>query len=136
MAAKSVIVCVALVATACGGGQPALREIQRVSAGTVDVALLSPDGTIAKGEDTVTIEFRTNESLVDVGTVTASATMPMAGMAPMAGQVRLVPTDTTGRYEATVRLSMAGTWRVDLRWSGPSGAPAGAGAATLSADAQ
>lgn len=114
-----------LVLTAAGcrtpGGDSDLIEVQRVRAGDVDVVLLSNDGTLTKGKDTVTIEFRRGETLVDVGRVKGAATMPMAGMAPMMGSVFLEPGGTPGRYTADTDLSMSGGWTLNLEWDGPAG---------------
>ena len=113
--------------TSAGDNQ---KEFQRVRSGNVDVVLLSDDGTLTHGKDAVTVEFRRAEGgLVDVGTVKAGATMPMAGMAPMLGSVFLERTDTPGRYTADTDLSMAGGWQLTLEWDGP----AGRGTATFSA---
>jgi hypothetical protein len=98
-----------------------LKEIQRAKSGDLDVVLLSDDGAVTHGKDTVTIEFRRGTDLVDVGAVKAAATMPMAGMPPMMGSVFLDKTDTPGRYTGTTDLGMAGTWRMNLTWDGPAG---------------
>jgi len=134
MAWKSLVLCVAVVAAACTAGENApLEEIQRTRSGAVDVVLLSSDAAIRKGLDSFTIEFRAADGqLVDVGAVKANATMPMAGMAPMAGEVTVQPAGAKGRYSVSSKLSMAGTWRIDVEWNGP----AGAGTATLSTAAQ
>ena len=83
------------------------------------------------GKDALTIEFRraSGGDLVDVGTVKAGATMPMAGMAPMLGSIFVEPTGTPGRYTADTELSMAGGWQLKLEWDGP----AGRGSATFNA---
>jgi hypothetical protein len=60
-------------------------------------------------------------TLVDVGTVTVSASMPMAGMAPMFGDSTVTPTATRGRYDLSSTLGMAGAWRLDVAWNGPRG---------------
>lgn len=108
-----------------------LKELQRARSGNVDVVLLSEDGTLTHGKDALTVEFRkaSGGDLVDVGTVKAGATMPMAGMAPMLGSVFLEPTDTPGRYTADTDLSMAGGWHLKLEWDGS----AGRGSATFNA---
>jgi hypothetical protein len=69
----------------------------------------------------VTVEFRRGDTLVDVGTVKAVATMPMAGMAPMMGSVFLEPGDAPGRYKAETDRSMSGGWTLNLEWEGPAG---------------
>jgi hypothetical protein len=120
---------------ACGGGEPAtLMELQRVRSGNVDVVMLSSNETLRDGKDTAVVEFRSvaDGRLVDVGDVQATATMPMAGMAPMIGMVDVTPTDIAGRYSMATDLSMAGDWRIGVEWNGP----AGQGTASLSTSAQ
>ena len=56
-----------------------LIELQRIRSGDLDVVLLSNDGRLSHDTDTMTVEFRRGDTLVDVGTVKAAATMPMAG---------------------------------------------------------
>ncbi len=115
--------------TACGGNTAGsdLIELQRHRSGDIDVVLLSNDGTLTHGKDALTVEFRRGETLVDVGTVKAGATMPMAGMAPMMGSVFLEKGDMPGRYKADTDLSMSGGWQLKLDWDGP----AGQGSATM-----
>lgn len=96
-------------------------ELQRVHANGVDVVLLSSDGTLSHGKDTLTVEFRRGEELVDVGAVKAGATMPMAGLPDMLGSVFLEPGDAPGRYTADTDLSMSGGWKLKLDWDGPAG---------------
>ena len=96
-------------------------ELQRVRANGVDVVLLSSDGTLSHGKDTLIVEFRRRDELVDVGTVKAAATMPMAGLPDMLGSVFLEPGDAPGRYTADTDLGMSGGWRLKLEWDGPAG---------------
>lgn len=112
-----------LTLAGCGGGTAGtdLIELQRVRAGQLDVVLLSNDGNLTHGKDAVTVEFRRGDELVDVGTVKAGATMPMAGMPPMLGSVFLERTDAAGRYSAQTDLSMSGGWQLKLDWDGPAG---------------
>ena len=100
---------------------PELLELQRVKSGDLDVVLLSRDGSLTHGKDTVTVEFRRGNTLVDVGTVKAGATMPMAGMPPMMGSVFLKRDETPGRYLAETDLGMSGGWQLKLDWDGPAG---------------
>ena len=106
-----------------GGAGTDLKEIQRVRASNLDVVLLSDDGTLTNGKDTVTVEFRraSDGALVDVGKVKSFATMPMAGLPPMMGSVFLNPGDKPGRYSAETDLGMSGGWDVKLEWDGPAG---------------
>lgn len=121
---------------ACGGAeeQSALKELERARSGNVDVVLLTPDEGLRTGDDTFFVEFRSASDgrLVDVGNVQATATMPMAGMAPMSGSVNVTPTKTSGRYSVASDLSMAGDWRIQIEWSGPEGR----GSVSLSTSAQ
>ena len=124
--------CVALViglaVSGCGSAPAAgpLKELQKVRSGDVDVVLLSETGTLAQGKSSFALEFRSaaDGSLRDVGMVRATATMPMAGMAPMFGTVDVRNSDTPGRYLVNGEFSMTGTWQIKVEWQG--------GAATLS----
>jgi hypothetical protein len=113
----------AVVAGACGGGgDDRMQEVQRVRSGDLDLVLLSEDGVLNKGHESFTIEFRKADggSMVDVGTVTTSANMPMPGMT-MSGNVLVERSDVAGRYRASGDFGMAGTWQMRLEWNGPSG---------------
>ena len=106
-----------------------LKELQRAKSGDVNVVLLSAGDSLKQGKGNFVLEFRdASGGLVDVGTVTVSATMPMAGMAPMFGESDVTSTDTKGRYQVASDLGMVGTWRFNILWNGP----AGAGSAALS----
>ncbi|HEX6314058.1 MAG TPA: efflux RND transporter permease subunit, partial [Gemmatimonadaceae bacterium] len=96
--------------------------IQTVPAGDIDVVLLSASGTLRQGRNAFTIEFRQpgTNTLLDVGTVRASANMPMPGMV-MSGGLQLAPTSVPGRYAATAEFGMAGAWQMAIEWDGPAG---------------
>jgi Cu(I)/Ag(I) efflux system membrane protein CusA/SilA len=98
------------------------RVVQSVRAGELDVVLLSPTGALRQGRNSFTIEFRRTGTgvLVDVGTVRASAGMPMPGMV-MSGGLEVVPTGVRGRYAATAQFGMAGAWQMAVEWQGPAG---------------
>ena len=111
---------------ACGGQggadtDPALKELQRVKAGNLDVVLLSASDAITHGKDTFVLEFREGGNLRDVGAVKANATMPMAGMPPMFGTLELKPSGVPGRYQVASDLGMAGTWQINVEWQGQAG---------------
>ena len=121
----AVVVTVATVlAVGCGGGGAGgtrLKEVQRVKSGDLDIVLLSEDGALNQGKDTFVIEFRKPDgSLMDGGTVKASANMAMPGMT-MPGSVQVEQSDVPGRYRATGDFGMAGGWQMKVEWNGPSG---------------
>jgi hypothetical protein len=117
-------VAAAVLLVACGGGgapDSGLKEVQRVKSGDLEIALLSEDGTLNQGKDAFVIEFRNAAgSLVDAGTVSTSANMPMPGMT-MPGSVEVVRSDVPGRYRATGDFGMAGAWQMKVEWNGPAG---------------
>ena len=115
---------VVAAAAGCGraGETSKMTELQRVRSGSLDIVLLSPRDALRHGKDTFTIEFRSTSggTLFDVGTVRATANMPMPGM-PMFGSLEVRRTDVPGRYAADSQLDMAGTWRMAVEWDGPAG---------------
>jgi Cu(I)/Ag(I) efflux system membrane protein CusA/SilA len=96
--------------------------VQTVHAGDIDVVLISATGTLQQGRNSFTVEFRRagTTTLVDVGTVRASANMPMPGMVMTSG-LEVTPTAVPGRYGATAEFGMAGAWPMSIEWSGPAG---------------
>jgi Cu(I)/Ag(I) efflux system membrane protein CusA/SilA len=97
------------------------QEVQRVSAGTLQIALLSPTGTLHQGRNAFTIEFRSADGrLVDAGDIHASGNMSMPGMVMSSG-LQIQRTATVGRYEATAEFGMAGAWHMTIEWNGPVG---------------
>jgi copper/silver efflux system protein len=96
--------------------------VQTVRAGDLDVVLLSPSGMLRQGRNAFTIEFRRTgtNTLVDVGSVRASANMPMPGMVMSSG-LQVAPTGVPGRYSATAEFGMAGAWQMAIEWDGPAG---------------
>jgi Cu(I)/Ag(I) efflux system membrane protein CusA/SilA len=95
--------------------------VQRVSAANLQISLLSPTGMLHQGRNAFAIEFRTADGqLVDAGTVHASGNMAMPGMVMSSG-LRIQPTTTVGRYEATAEFGMAGAWHMTIDWDGPAG---------------
>jgi Cu(I)/Ag(I) efflux system membrane protein CusA/SilA len=96
--------------------------VQTVRAGDLDIVLRSAGGTLRQGRNRFTLEFRRTgtTTLVDVGTVRASANMPMPGMV-MSGGLQVTPTGVPGRYAATAEFGMAGAWQMAIDWSGPAG---------------
>ena len=104
-----------------GNAAPAGQVVQRLSAGNLEIALLSPTGILRQGRNTFSLEFRTQDGrLVDVGTVRASGNMPMPGMGMSSG-LQVQRTATAGRYDATAEFGMAGAWHMALEWDGPMG---------------
>ncbi len=102
--------------------QSAGDVVQTVRSGELDIVLLSRTGTLRQGRNAFTVEFRRTgtDTLVEVGTVRASANMPMPGMVMSSG-LRIVPAGVPGRFEATAEFGMAGSWQMELRWDGAAG---------------
>jgi YtkA-like len=95
-----------------------LKSIQRQTAGDYTVSILSKTGTMKNGSSTYALEFRktADSQLADVGKVEVSPVMEMAGMAPMMGGAEVTATSTPGRYEVKGNLTMAGLWKVNVRF--------------------
>lgn len=121
---------IGLAILGCGSTPVAgpLKELQKVRSGDVDVVLLSETGALAQGKNSFVLEFRSaaDGSLRDVGAVRATATMPMAGMAPMFGTVDLRASDAPGRYLVNGEFGMTGTWQIKVEWQGGSATLSGA----------
>jgi Cu(I)/Ag(I) efflux system membrane protein CusA/SilA len=98
------------------------RVVQTVPSGDLDIVLLSETGTLRQGPNRFVIEFRRTgtTTLVDVGTVHASASMAMPGML-MSGGVQVQATGVAGRYAATAEFGMAGAWQMAIEWEGAAG---------------
>jgi hypothetical protein len=122
--AAGTLLVVAVATIACGRPNDAtnLTELQRLRYGTMDIVLLSARDGLRHGTNTLIIEFRSMPAgtLIDVGTVRASATMPMPGM-PMFGSIEIKRTDVAGRYAASGEFAMAGSWRITIEWDGSAG---------------
>lgn len=118
------LACIALPVGACTPPDaPARNEIAQAQAGGVAVVLLSSGDALPKDRGAFTLEFRSqaDNQLTDVGDVTVSATMPMAGMAPMFGTVTARRTDIPGRYDVESDLGMVGSWRIGVEWKSGDG---------------
>jgi hypothetical protein len=103
-------------------GGNTMKELQHAMVGPLDVVLLSPSAALSQGQSFAILEFRrADATLVDVGSVRVSATMPMAGAPTMIGGSEVKPTPAPGRYEIVTDFSMAGTWRLAVEWDGPAG---------------
>src|SRR5262249_21337879 len=97
------------------------QVVQRINAGNLQIALLSPNGTLRQGRNVFTIEFRSADGkLVDAGAVHASGNMAMPGMVMSSG-LQTQRTSTAGRYEATAEFGMAGAWHMTVDWDGSAG---------------
>jgi copper/silver efflux system protein len=96
--------------------------VQTVRADDLEIVLRSADAALRQGRNSFTIEFRRRgtDALVDVGTVRASANMPMPGMVMSSG-LQVTPSGVPGRYAATAEFGMAGAWQMAMEWSGPAG---------------
>jgi hypothetical protein len=104
------------------GSAAAGTVVRTIRSGNLDILVRSPDGILHRGRNVFTIEFRsvTTGTLVDVGTVRATANMTMPGMVMPSG-TQVQPGGAPGRYEASAEFGMAGTWQMAIEWSGPAG---------------
>jgi YtkA-like len=109
------------------GGAPSRERsggsvVHTIRARDIEVVLRSQDAALRQGRNTFTVEFRRldNGTLVDVGTVRASANMRMPGMVMSSG-LQLTPSGVPGRYVATAEFGMAGGWQMAIDWNGPAG---------------
>jgi Cu(I)/Ag(I) efflux system membrane protein CusA/SilA len=95
--------------------------VQTVKTADLTIVVLSETGTLQRGRNAFTLEFRgPNGRLLDVGAVRAAGNMPMPGMVMSSG-LRLAPTAVAGRYSATAEFGMAGAWQMKVEWDGPAG---------------
>ena len=96
--------------------------VQTVTSGDLRISVVSDTGAIHQGRNTFAIEFRdADRRLVDVGSVSVSAAMPMPGMV-MSGGVQVQPSGVPGRYDAAAEFGMAGAWQFRIDWTGDRGA--------------
>ena len=54
--------------------------VRRVQSGDLEIALISPTGSLHTGRNAFTFEFQRGGQLINVGTVRATGNMPMPGM--------------------------------------------------------
>ena len=94
--------------------------VHRVQSGDLEIALLSPTGSLHTGRNAFTFEFQRAGKLIDVGTVRATGNMPMPGMVMPSG-MEVRPSGVTGRYDASAEFGMAGAWQMSVEWDGPAG---------------
>ena len=113
--ASWIVIIVSLLVGGCA--EKPLKTVQTQQAGEYTVTVLSPSGSIKNGANDFVLEFRKSENqLVDVGTVYVAPVMDMRGMAPMMGTATVTPSDTPGRYRVTGNLSMAGMWKFNVKF--------------------
>ena len=124
----AIVIVVSLLALAACVSKPESRpdelmELQRTTAGDLDVVLLAKSGVLPAGRSQATLEFQraSDRHLVDVGTVKVGAAMDMAGLGPMLGSVFVSKGTTPGRYTLDTDLGMTGTWNLTVQWDGPAG---------------
>ena len=130
---RTCVLIAAIAAVAAGCRTAKLTELQKVRSGAVDVVLLSPGDGLKRGRDAFVIEFRSASggTLIDVGKVQATATMPMPGT-PMFGTIDVSAIRCCRAIRRDSEFSMAGTWRMTIQWDGP----AGRGSAAFSGSVQ
>jgi copper/silver efflux system protein len=90
--------------------------------GDLEIVVRAPAGALHTGRNVFYIEFRraSDKSLVDPGSVRATANMSMPGMV-MPGGLQVFRTNVPGRFEVTGDFGMAGAWPMVIDWNGPVG---------------
>ncbi len=99
------------------------KEIETQHTKDLIISLLNEKGELAMGQNRFIIAFRSagNNQPADVGTVTVGSSMAMPGMAPMTAPIELETAGTPGQYLAKGDFAMSGTWKFEVRWTGPAG---------------
>ena len=94
--------------------QTSLSTVQQQRSGDYVVSLLSETGAVKQHASKLTLEFRnaSNNEAANVTNVQVQASMRMAGMGPMLGNVSSTRQTSPGRYEFDADLSMAGQWNL------------------------
>jgi hypothetical protein len=115
---RAVAVAACFLLVSCKSGSADFKQVEQQKAGDYTVTLLTETGTMKHGPAMYILEFRktADNQLVDVGKVEVSPVMEMAGMAPMIGNADVAGTGTPGRYEVKGSLSMAGLWKVNVKF--------------------
>ena len=120
----SIISLAAACATGTGSSNDGGKPIKQASAGNNLTAIIStPDGTLKKGKQTVTLKFTdASGKTVDVGAASLNFHMPAMGtMAVMNNAATLTTTGTPGVYSGSVDLEMSGDWEAQITYQGPAG---------------
>jgi Cu(I)/Ag(I) efflux system membrane protein CusA/SilA len=96
--------------------------VQTVRSGDIEILLRASGRVFRQGRNSFTVEFRSaqSRSLIDAGSVRASANMTMPGMVMSSG-MQLQPSGTPGLYMGTADFGMAGAWQFAIDWDGPAG---------------
>jgi len=102
---------------------PAGAVIATQQAGALTVTLSNSKGHLSEGENDFTLAFRDAKNQpVDVGAITVNVEMPAMGSMPqMKSDAKLVTTATPGIYQGHVKLEMAGSWQIHVKYKGPAG---------------
>jgi len=116
---KTKIILVAILAISlisCTQTNKELKLVQQQQSGNYKISILSETGSIPLGKTPFTLEFRNaaDNQLVDVGTVSLSPVMEMAGMGPMMATSQIISSGTPGRYTAVGNLTMSGHWKCNV----------------------
>jgi hypothetical protein len=111
---REFLIVVALLLPGCNRGSVELKQIQQQRSGDYTVTLLNETGVLKQNSDHLRLEIRdasTNE-LANVNNVKVEASMIMAGMGPMFGNVSAPNQVGTGQYDLDTNMGMAGQWNV------------------------
>ncbi|HQR37509.1 MAG TPA: FixH family protein [Blastocatellia bacterium] len=117
-AVVSLIFSIVLAGCSSAGPASTQKEIAKQRSGDYVVTLLNDTGQLKQGENAYTLEFRkaSDNSLVDVGPVTATTQMPMPGMSNMVGDTVVTQSGTAGRYNVKTSFGMKGSWTASFTY--------------------
>jgi len=101
-----------LLLSSCGDADTKLVVIQQQETGNYVVSLLGVSTELEQSSNRLALEIRetSTHELTSVNNLQVQATMSMAGMAPMFGDVSGPNETGPGRYELEADLTMVGGW--------------------------
>jgi len=106
---------------ACSEGGGASAPAASFEGGGLRVEVSMPSGPAREGENELRLRVRDAQGRpIDDASVTLQYSMTMAGMPTMGGRAKAEPMGD-GEYRAEAKLEMAGTWKVAVEATRPSG---------------
>ncbi len=108
---KIILLVMALVLVA---GIAYAKDEYKKKAGDYNVTIaLDKSPSVGRNDVTINIKDAKGKDITDADVVVEYTMPPMPGMAPMSYKTKAVPKG--GSYQATMNLSMAGSWTVNMK---------------------